>query len=85
MACSGTAIIIIIIIIIIKLSRFSCVAVPVLAAGPKHRGRKAGRVDGLLMAIKIRSTFFFGWELKPEAPCPHILRHIKNSLMYLRY
>jgi hypothetical protein len=30
--------------------------------------------------IKIRSTPFFGWEVKREVPCRKILRHVKNLL-----
>jgi hypothetical protein len=29
--------------------------------------------DGFLMAIKIRSTFFFGGEVKPAVPCRKML------------
>jgi hypothetical protein len=32
------------------------------------------------MAIKIGSTPSFGWEVKPEVPCPKILRHVKDLL-----
>jgi hypothetical protein len=61
------------------------VVVSVLATGPKGRGFKPGRGDGFLRAIKIRSTPSFGWEVKPEAPCSKILRHVKDLLTYLRY
>jgi hypothetical protein len=37
------------------------------------------------MVIKIRSTPSFGWEVKPEVPCSEILRHVKNSITYLRH
>jgi hypothetical protein len=53
--------------------RLGGVVVSVLATGPKVRGFKAGRGDGFLRAIKIRSTSSFGWELKPEVPCRKIL------------
>jgi hypothetical protein len=52
--------------------------VSVLATGPKGRVFKPGLGCGLLMAIKIRSTPSFGWEVKPEAPCREIWRHVKN-------
>jgi hypothetical protein len=41
--------------------------VSVLATGPKVHGFKPGRGDGLLRAIKICSTPFFGEEVKPKA------------------
>jgi hypothetical protein len=28
--------------------------------------------------IKIRSTTFFGCEVKPKVPCRKILRHVKD-------
>jgi hypothetical protein len=56
--------------------------VSVIATGPKGRGFKPGRDDGLLRAIKIRSTSSFGWEVKPEVPCRKTLRHVKDSLAY---
>jgi hypothetical protein len=52
--------------------------VNVIATGPKGGGFKPGRGDGFLMAIKIRSTPSFGWEVKPEVPCRKILRHVKD-------
>jgi hypothetical protein len=45
--------------------------VSVLATGPKGCGFKSCNGDGFLMAIKIRSTPSFGWEVKPEA---HVIR-----------
>jgi hypothetical protein len=50
----------------------------VLATGHKGRGFKPRRDDGFLMAIKIRSTPSFEWEVKPEAQCRYILRHVKE-------
>jgi hypothetical protein len=47
------------------------VMVSVFAIGPKVRGFKPGRGDGLLRAIKIRSTPSFGGEVKPNA---HVIR-----------
>jgi hypothetical protein len=34
----------------------------------------------LAKAIKILSTPFFGWEVKPEVPCCKILQHVKDLL-----
>jgi hypothetical protein len=56
------------------------VVVSVLATGPKGRRFEPGQGDGLLRAIKIRSTPSFGWEVKPEIPCRKILRHVKDLL-----
>jgi hypothetical protein len=53
------------------------IMVSVLATGPKVRGFKAGRGDGCLRAIKIRSTSSLGGEIKPEALCRKVLRHVK--------
>jgi hypothetical protein len=49
-----------------------------LATGPKGRGFKTGQGIGFLRVIKIRSTPFFGWEVKPEAPRCKILWHVKD-------
>jgi hypothetical protein len=43
---------------------------------------KTRLVDGFLRAIKIRSTPFFGWKVKPVVPCRKILRHVKDILKY---
>jgi hypothetical protein len=59
--------------------------VSVLATGPKGLGFKPGRDDGILRAIKIRSTHSFACEVKPQAPCRKILRHVKDLLRYFRY
>jgi hypothetical protein len=56
--------------------------VSVRATGPKSRGFKPSRGDGFLSAIKIRSTPFFGWKIKPEVPCRKISRHVKYLLTY---
>jgi hypothetical protein len=56
------------------------VVVSVLVTGPKGHGFEPGKGDGLLRAIKIRSTPSFGWEVKPEVPCRKILRHVKDLL-----
>jgi hypothetical protein len=63
----------------LKFSRLNGVVVSMLATGSKGRGFKPGRGDGILRAIKIRSTPFLGWEVKPEAPCK-ILRQVKDPL-----
>jgi hypothetical protein len=42
--------------------------VSVLATGHNGRGFEPGKGDGFLMAIKIRSTPSFGWEVKREGP-----------------
>jgi hypothetical protein len=52
--------------------------VSALATEPKVRGFKPGRDNGLLWAIKIRSTPSFGREVKPSAPRHKTLRHIKE-------
>jgi hypothetical protein len=54
--------------------------VSVLTTGPKRRGLERGQSDGFIRAIKIRSTPFFGWEVKPEIPCRKTLRHINDLL-----
>jgi hypothetical protein len=59
--------------------------VSVLATGPKGSEFKPGRGDEFSMAINIRNTPSFGWEVKPEVPCRKILRHVENPLTYLRY
>jgi hypothetical protein len=46
--------------------------------GPKMIQVSQG--DGFLRVIKICSTLFFGWEVRPEAPCHKILQHVKNYL-----
>jgi hypothetical protein len=58
-------------------SRFGGVMVSMLAIGPKVRGFKPGRDDGFL-TITIRSTPFFGGQVKALAPCLKILRHVKG-------
>jgi hypothetical protein len=50
-------------------SHLSGITVSVLAAGPKGHQFTRGRVSGFLTVIKIRSTPFFGWEVKLEAAC----------------
>jgi hypothetical protein len=52
--------------------------VSVFVTGPNRRGFKPGRSDGFLMAITIRSTPPFGWEVKPEVPCRKLLRLVKE-------
>jgi hypothetical protein len=55
--------------------RLGGVGVSVLATGPKVRGFETGQGDGLLRAIKIRSTTCFGWEVKT---CRKILGYVKD-------
>jgi hypothetical protein len=54
--------------------------VNVFATEHKGRGYEPDQDDGFLRAIKIRSTSSFGWEVKPEVPCPKILRQVKDLL-----
>jgi hypothetical protein len=54
--------------------------VSVLATVHKGCGFKPSQDDGFLRAIKIRSTTFFGWKVKPEVTCHKILRHVKGPL-----
>jgi hypothetical protein len=68
--------------IICVVSRLGDVVVSVLATGSMGRGFKPDRGDGFLRAKKAPS---FEREVKPEAPCRKILRHIKNLLTCLRY
>jgi hypothetical protein len=68
--------------IIVEICSLGRVVVSVLVTGSKGRGFAAGRGDGFLRAIKIRSTTSFGWEVKPDVPCRKILRHVKDQLTY---
>jgi hypothetical protein len=52
--------------------------VSVLAIGPKVRGFKPGRVRWILRKIKIRSTTFFGLEVKHSVTYRMILQHAKD-------
>jgi hypothetical protein len=52
--------------------------VSVLTTAPEVRGFKPSRGDGFLRAIKIRSTTYFGQDVKTSAPCSKILRHVKD-------
>jgi hypothetical protein len=54
----------------------------VLSLDPKFAGSNPAEDEGLLMAIKIRSTTSFGGEVKPSAPCRNILWHIKNPAVF---
>jgi hypothetical protein len=40
-------------------------------------GSNPAEDDEVLRAIQIRSTTFFGGEIKPTIPCRKILQHIK--------
>jgi hypothetical protein len=69
----------------LNVNRLGGVVVSMLATGPKGLGFKPGRGAGFLRAINIRSTPSFGWEVKPEASCRKILRHVKEPcLAWLR-
>jgi hypothetical protein len=51
----------------------------VLAILPKVRGFKRGREQWIFESDKkIRSTTFFGGEVKLSVPCRKILRHVKD-------
>jgi hypothetical protein len=67
------------------LGRLDGVVVSVLATESKGRGFKFGPDNGFLTVIKIHSTPFFGWEVKPEVPCRKTLRHVEDSFRYFRY
>jgi hypothetical protein len=54
----------------IIISLLGGVMLSVLAIGPKVREFKSCRRDGFLKAIRIRSTSFFGGEVKPS---PHVV------------
>jgi hypothetical protein len=57
----------------------------VLATRPKGRGFEPSRGDGFLREVKIRSTPYFGLEVKPETAFLKMLRHVKDPLTYPRY
>jgi hypothetical protein len=63
-------------------SRLGGVMVNVLAVGSKVLGFKPDQSDRFLKAIKIRSTPSSGEEIKPEAPCRKILRHLQITFKY---
>jgi hypothetical protein len=65
--------------------RLGGVVVSVLATGPKVLGFKPCRGGEFLWSIKINSTLSFRWEVKQDAPCRKILRHVKDPLRYFRY
>jgi hypothetical protein len=65
--------------------RHGDVVVSVLATRPKGRRFEPGQGNGYFRVIKIRSTTFFGWEIKPEVPCRKILRHVKDPLRYFKF
>jgi hypothetical protein len=52
----------------------------VLTTGPKVAGLNPAEVKDFSKVIKIHSTLYFGWEVKPEVPCYNILWHVKNHL-----
>jgi hypothetical protein len=49
-----------------------------LPLDPRFMGTNSAEGDGFLMAIQIRSTTSFGWEVNPRAPCRKILRHVEE-------
>jgi hypothetical protein len=49
-----------------------------LLLGPKFAGWNRAEDDGFLMTIKIRSTIFFGGEVKPSSPCRKVSRRGKD-------
>jgi hypothetical protein len=48
------------------------------------RAFKPADGDGLLRAIKVRSTTSFAGKVKPEVPCRRILRHVTENYVYER-
>jgi hypothetical protein len=56
-----------------------------LATVPKGHGFKPGQGNGFLRMIKVYSTPSFIWNVKLEAPCHKILRHVKDPLKYFSY
>jgi hypothetical protein len=52
--------------------------VSVLATASKVCRFKHGRSCGLLRVTEVRSTPYFGGEVKPAALCRKILRHSKS-------
>jgi hypothetical protein len=61
------------------------VVVGVLATGRMGHRFKPGQGGGFLRAIKICYTHFFGWKVKPDAPCHKILQHVNDPLRYFKY
>jgi hypothetical protein len=51
----------------------------VLPLDPMFAGSNPAVGNGFLRAIKIRSTFSFGAEVKLLAPCRKVLRHVKET------
>jgi hypothetical protein len=59
-------------------SRLGGVMVSMLSIGLNGRALKPDRGNGLLNAIKLRSTPSFGGEVKLLAPLSKLLRHVKE-------
>jgi hypothetical protein len=59
---------------------FGGLVVSKLAAGPKVRGFKPGRLGWIFSGEKSRSTLSSGEEVKLSVPCRKILLHIKEPL-----
>jgi hypothetical protein len=50
-----------------------------LELDPRFAASNEPEGDGFLRAIQIRSTAFFGGEVKLSAQCCKISRHVKNT------
>jgi hypothetical protein len=55
-----------------------------LPLDPRVAGWNLADAIDFLRAIRIRSIPSFGWEVKPEAPCRKILRHVKITCNWER-
>jgi hypothetical protein len=64
--------------VIYAVSLLGGIMMSVFAIEPKVSGFKPGRGDGVLRAMKIRSTLLFGGEVKLSASCRKIVRHVKE-------
>jgi hypothetical protein len=56
--------------------------VAILSLDPTFVGSNPDEDDGFLRAIKIRSTTFFGGEVKPLVPCRKVFRYVKENYEY---
>jgi hypothetical protein len=52
--------------------------VTVLATKPRFAGSYLAEDDGFFKGDKIRSTTYFGGDVKPSVLCRKILRHVKD-------
>jgi hypothetical protein len=55
-----------------------------LPLDPRFAGPNVAKNDGLLRAIKIRSTISFRGDVKPSLSCCKILQHVKDLMRYDR-